>query len=453
MAIATISPDANFEPQLKLPEAQPDNYMGLTYDNNQTPVVSLLAYIEGAPWTVTYYQQILGAHNDLKELDTGLSAQNQSYSRIDQMELRVQNELEGNTDNSFTATTGTALVYAFLEPNINDYFVTQTSYKRWGLFRVTNVNRHTWRRESVHTIEYRLVDYTERLPKEMESLKLKTTTEYVFAKDRLLEGTTPYLRTEQYQKLVDLRDSRKRIGDYYLNAFINTSCKTLIIPGQPNKRIYDSFLTDFVLATFGFIEFPQCFHIKQIPKDGDVYLDQPQFWDAIIKRDRNLFTYGNKTMMVADTGSFARNTYIKTLYSARMDMIVYPFKPDMSAISGDQLTPVAVFRDCISPTSNGDGKTPSAAEIAYTVEGKSIPAYPPAHVDGYYVLSRAFYDQVDTQLTLLELMTRDYLESKTLDLSQLSFLINLYPKMPRLEQFYYGPLLLTLMKYSDKTMY
>lgn len=455
MAIASFKPTTDFKPDLKLPEAQPNNYKGLTYDNNQTPVVSLLAYIDGAPWSVDYFTQILGEHNDLKELDTELSPQYQSYQKIVGMELRVQNELESSTDGTqqITSTTGSALVYSFLEPNVNDYFIAQTSYNRYSLFRVTSVDRHTWRRESVHTIQYHLVDYTERLPKEIANLKLKTTTEYFFSKERLMEGLTPYLKTDQYEMLADLRDSRERIGNYYLDTFINNSCKTLIIPGQGPTRIYDMYLVDFVLSTFGFIEFPKCYQITQYPKTGDVYIEQPQFWSAILNCDRNLIDYGNKQMTLADTSAFTRNSYVKTLFSTRADMIVYPWRPDTSTISGDDLPPVPTFRGCIKPTTSANGRDPSPSELIMMVNGKPVKAYPDAHVNGYYVLSSNFYENKDNNLTLLEIMTRDYLHRRTLDLRQLTFLIDLYPKMPRLEQFYFGPLLLALMKYADRQSY
>lgn len=457
MAIAEYTPQKDFTPTPSLPKVQPDNYMGLTYDDKQTPLVSLQAYLEGSPWTVTYYPQILGEHNDLKELDTGLSPQYQSYQRIDMMELRLEQDLgNGQTDGTsqLSSVSGSALVYAFLEPNINDYFVANTSQQREALFRVTEVNRHTWRRESVHTIEFTLVDFTARLEQEMKSLELKTTETYVFSRDRLLEGLPkPYLKTEEYNTLVNLKDAREKIGKHYLDTFINVGTKTLTIPGQPSLRIYDSFLTEFVLSTLGYLQFHKCLHIKQLPIDGDIYLQQPQFWKAILNADRTDIEYGNKQMKLSPTSAFRQTTYVKSLFSSRMDSIVYPYRPDVSTNTFDVPAPLPVSSGCIKPTTGASGSEPSYEEKFTLVNGEAILAYPRAHVEGYYVLSKAFYENIEEELSLLEIMTRDYLDHKSLSLTQVSFMASIYPTMPRLEQFYYGPLIMALIQYADKRLY
>lgn len=458
MSIASFDPtdQPHVNPKETLPKAQSDNYHSLTYDNNHTPLVSLLAYVSGAPWTVeSYYRQVLGASNDLKPLDTSLSAVYQSYNQILNLEIRVQDELNGDTDQikQFSSTTGGALVYGFVIPNVNDYFIATTSYNRKALFRVTDVDRLTWRRESVHGIKYLLVDYIDRLPEEVKDLKRKTTSTYVFSKDRLIENLSPMLKTEDYDAVCRLKESRKRIGDYYLNAFTFTSTRTLNLPGQPNERIYDSFLVDFVMSTFGFSEFPQTLKIKQLPKSGDTYLEQPQFWDAILKRDRTLIDFGNKYMQVARTISFPANTYIKSLFTARMDYIVYPWHPDTSTRSGEDLLPEPTVAIPIKQTVNANGVEVSVREKTVLLNGVPVMAYPKVAVNGPYVLTQSFYSEDDSQLTLLEILTRDYLKSATLDLKQLRFLVELYPRIERMEQFYFGPLLMTLLRYADQSAY
>lgn len=456
MPIAEFKPEVNFQPEPVLPVAQPDNYMGLTYDNEQTPVVSLIAYVEGAPWRLeAYYRQVLGEHNDLKELDSNLSPEYQSYGRIDDMEIRVLQELDSTTDQEkqTTRTQGSAAVYAFIVPNVNDYFVAETSYRRKALFRVTNVNRVTWRRESLHNIEYVLVDYVEFLQQDMESLRLKTTSTYVFSRDRLMEGLTPYLKTEDYHIVNTLKDERKLIGDYYLNAFAHHASKTLMLPGQPLKNIYDNFLVSFVLASFDYLEFPALYKVTQLPKDGDQYLDQPQFWKAFLNRDMNLLNYGNKKMMVASTSCFLRNSYVKTLFSSRCDMIVYPYKPDLSTMYGQDMPPNPVFKACLKPTVNAEGEILTEAEKEFTILDVKIPAYRRVGEDEYYVLSKAFYTNDRPSMSLLELMVHDYMQSKTIDLHQLTFLVRLFPKMERMEQFYYGPILMCLMRYANYRTY
>lgn len=455
MPIANFTPTTEFTPTPSQPVAQPDNYMGTTYTDRKTPVVSLLAYVEGSAWSVVYYRQILGQHNDLKELDSTLSPEFQSYGRIDQMELRVVQDLQSNTDNQTqnTKVEGSAMVYGFLIPNVNDYFTADTSYRRGALFRVTNVNRQTWKRESVYLIQYVMVDYVDRLTQDMQSLALKTTTVYVFSRDRLLEGLTPYLKTDTYAAVCELNNQRQMIGERYIADFSHHSAKTFMLPGQPYKRIYDAFLVDFVMRTFGFLEFPQLLNVKQLPKDGDQYLEQPQFWTALIEQDPVLLENGNHKMMTASSDLFLRNSYLKTLYSSRCDAIVYPRLPDVSTMTGDDLTPVPVFNSTLRDTVNAKGVVLTDAQKSYTLLDEQVVAYHRVWSDDYYVLTEPFYVGDRPNMSLIELMVDDYLKAKTLDLKQIQFMVNLYPKMERMEQLYLGPILMLLIKYADQRAY
>ena len=74
MAIAKLKPDAEIKPVLELPQVQKETYQGIVADNNNVPHAALVAYIDGMPWTVDYYGQLLGKHNDLREIDPGQNA-------------------------------------------------------------------------------------------------------------------------------------------------------------------------------------------------------------------------------------------------------------------------------------------------------------------------------------------------------------------------------------------
>lgn len=453
MGIASFNPDVkpSADPNDTLPQAQSSNYMGLTYDQNQTPLISLIAYAEGAAWGIDeYYRQVLGKNNDVKPIDFSLAAAFQSYERFLQMELRVQSDLQGNTNSEtqFTQVTGTALVIGLI-PNVHDYFTATVGHLRKSLFRVTNVDRQTWRREAVHLIEFQMVDYVDRVQNEMNDLQRKTTGEYVFSRERAMEGLTPILKTSDYSIITNLKEERRRMGETYLNAFSYATTGTLNLPGQTGQRIYDSFLVDFVMATFQYLEFPRLLHIKQLPKSGDVYLDEPQFWTAIVKRDRNAIKWGNKQMRMTSTKGFEGTTYIKSFFSARMDYVIYPSRPDVSVNSGEDIPPRPSFMVPIRQTTNANGECVPDKDKTYVLDGVPILAYHPVSLNGFYVLTQAFYNNDAPNMSILEILTRDYLESKPLNLEQLNFLISLYPGMERMEQFYYGPLLMCLIRYVD----
>lgn len=453
MAIASFNPDITptADPNDTLPPAQSSNYMGLTYDQNQTPIASLLPYVEGAAWGIDeYYRQILGRDNDVKPIDFALAGAYQAYERFLSMELRVQNDLQGNTnqETQFTKVTGTALVTGLI-PNVHDYFTATVGHLRSALFRVAAVNRQTWRREAVHLIEYQMVDYVDRVQNEMDNLKRKTTGEYVYSRERVMEGLAPTLKTSDFNMLSELKAERQRMGEYYLGAFSWATTGTLNLPGQQGQRIYDSYLIDFVMATFGYLDFPRLYRLTQLPKSGDVYLEQPQFWTAILKRDRNAIKWGNQQMRMTATKGFEGTTYIKSFFSSRMDYVIYPMRPDTSVNSGEDLAPRPSFIVPIRQTANANGECVSDKDKTYVLDGVPIPAYHRVSLNGYYVLTEAFYKNDPANMSLIEILTRDYLESKPLNLEQLKLLVSLYPGMERMEQFYFGPLLMCFMRYVD----
>ena len=68
-----------------------------------------------------------------------------------------------------------------------------------------------------------------------------------------------------------------------------------------------------------------------------------------------------------------------------------------------------------------------------------------------YVFTEAFYEMKSGQ-SILESLTLDYLKGKPIQLAQLSGLIERCRNCGRLEQYYYFPILLTLIKASFRNV-
>lgn len=453
MAIAGYSPTKNFPPASKPPEAHSDNYKGIMYDDNKTPLASLIAYIDGASWVVDeYYRKIVAEHNDLTQIDSNLDPQFQGYECIKSLELMVDAQLSngGNQNEQTMKVVGSANIYPFFVPNVGDVFITKTSYNSSAMFRVSLVERKSFRNEAVHFIEYQLVDYVDRIQNEVNSIREKVIREYVYDRQRLMEGLGPILKTETYAALGNLQKDFQRLGEYYLNIFYDRGTHCLILPGQINHRIYDGFLTEFVMETFGFSTFPAMLGLKQLNKSGDKYLSQPSVWKVIRSQDPDALPWCNQKMKFAATGQFERNTWLKGLFHARMDAVVYPINPDQSMNSFDSSIVLSPYDPGIQATTNGHGRTLTHQEKLYPLVNKSILSYPMILSDDYYVFTGNFYNNKDDDLTLFEIMVRDYLHGRSIDLKQLQHMIKLFPSMERLEQFYFGPLLMMLIRYFEK---
>ena len=453
MSIAHFKPTV---PKPVTPEPTPavsHNYHGNLYDNNKVPLQGLIAYIAGASWTVDYYRQQISEHNDLKELDPNLDASYQGYEKISGLEIKVESQLSSTTDATTQQTTirGSGLIYPFMVPNRNDYFVTDTSYGKKALFLVRTVERKTFQENSVHAIEYVLVRYMDSSDELYVNLQEKTTRQLIFSKDRLLEGLSPFLKTETYESITQLSDDYKQLVQRYFSSFLNLKCYSLVLPGQ-KELIYDPYLMEYLFNNVDTFDAPEIRRVKRYQTDEDVFMRQPQFWHMLYKRRYDLLEECNVRMGYAVVGEFDHNSYIRGAYHGVMDKILYPMTQDKSLLSGYTTYPKTVYELTPIPTVNYLGQQFSSLENQHVLLNGLVSIYPNVSFDSTYVLSPDFYSN-NASMSILEILVKDYLKGQTLSLPYLKLLLEKYPKLARMEQFYYGPILMVLIKEAMRTVY
>jgi hypothetical protein len=453
MPIAQIKPSAVPTVQPKLPEAQPKNYKSVVYSDENVPLHSLIAYASGAPWSVDFYSQVVGEHNDLREIDPGQSGVYQQYSKTVAMEIRVNTPLTSgyDTEKGMTTVTGSAIVYPFLVPNVSDYFVSDVADNRKALFRITQVDRKTLSRDSVYGIEYELVNYVDLDNSIYDNLESKVIKSYRFSKDRLLEGLAPILKEEEFFKVTNLRALYSDLVSFYFKNFYNKLYFTLILPGQ-EKAVYDSNLVNYILKIVETVDCPEVRSVKQIPTDDDPYLGQSDFWDLLLRKDYNGRVLCNNSKALVNKELFVKNSYIKGLAFSTIDYVLYPVDPDVSNITAFTDNIKLLSEEVILATTGYKGSVLDPLDNTFTKADVVYQIIKPVLGDDTYVLSEAFYAGTGT-MSLLEILVKDYLQGKTIDLDMLYAITDKYRKWNRLEQFYYGPILLTLIKESYKTTY
>ena len=250
MPIVTSKPQLPTVPQPNT-QATPPNYKGIVEDTLIKPVESLLSYISGYPWTVTYYRQLLGEHNNVRELDVGSPDLYQTYERIHDFEIRVQTPLNASFDSETGITTyvGSAVLYAVIIPNTFDYFIADAGQNRHGIFKVTNVERNSVRSNTAWTLEYLFIGYMDSKADLYDTLNARVVGELYFDKERISDGSNPLLREDVYALLKQAKSDYSRILHYYFDRFYSKRTATLTIPNQP-LSIYDMYLTKFMLSLF-----------------------------------------------------------------------------------------------------------------------------------------------------------------------------------------------------------
>lgn len=453
MAIATLKPDVVADTNKNEPRIEPKTYKGVIYDDKFMPIKALTAYVEGAPWTVNFYSAVVSKHNDLRDLDISQPNVLQQYQKIIDYEIRVTSPLSSSYDGTtgITSVNGSGNVYSTIMPNVADYFVTDTNDNRLAIFKITNVERKTFNDASVFSVDYILVGFiTEGSTYEtmFTDLEAKTIRTYYFSKERLVDGLQPLVKESEYSDILSLKTSYFEIVNYFFNAFYNNETSTFIIPGQEYK-IYDPYLVSFILKIVETEDNLNVSKVRELVDDDDKYLSQSNFWTCLLNRDKIGLVYCNKKMGLLSKAWFNKNTYIKGLLYSYIDYVVYPISTDSSlnlvteANSKTVSDTVEVIDTAIRNNALVENLVVNAT--TYDIVKKVL-------TDDFYVLSQDFYNNTANQ-SVLEICVKDYFNGSVINMTMLKSLVEQYVHWSRLEQFYFGPILLVLIKEANKGLY
>jgi len=456
MPIAGQKPTSEPEVRVELPAVEPTNYKSVIYDDNNVPLQSLLAFVEGAPWPVDYYAQVKAQHNDLRDVDPGQQAVYQQYQKFVGLEIRVDQALTTSFDsNSANSTvTGSGNMYPFMKVNVGDVFVTDVADNKRAMFRLTEVSRRTFNRDSAWTIEYTMIGYVDGSADnqaQFAALENGTIRTYYFSKDRLLEGLQPFIKSEEYANVTNLRSVYEDLIQYYFQNIFNLKYSTLVVPGQ-DYAIYDMHLVEFLMKIVDTEDADQIKHVKRLTADNDIYLQQPDLWSMLYERDYPQRLRCNQVFGLVGRNYFNRNTFLTGFRYSNVQYLVYPNDPDTSLnIEGTCGAKPIDLQEIIN-TTPFKGQDYSDVDNTYVDDLKSYDIIHEVLSDDRYVLSAAFYDDTDDK-SLLEILVRDYMNRAAIDLPKLLACCNVFKKWKRLEQFYYGPLLLTLLREAYRAQY
>lgn len=450
MPVAKFIPEAVIPPTPNLPTIEPKPYKSILTDDTYTPLTSLITYVEGAPWTIHYYSQVLTQHQDLRDLDPGQDSIYQQYTKIVGLEIRVTNALSSQQDAETTAVTvnGEALMYPCVTPNVGDLFIGETGDNHDGLFRITNVERKKFNRDSVFSVEYELMTYLTATETRLIDLENKVIRTYHFSKERLLEGLNPNVIETEHQQLKDLSDGLYELTNYYFKIFFNREFSTLIVPGQ-SAPVYDSYVVDYVLKIVDTFAAYEVRFVKQLTTDHEAFHTQPQFWEALYNRDYAMLTQANQKMGLIPVKVFAQNPMIEGIRFTKIQYLVYPIAGDESLFSEPKPLIKPEAMTSLVDNERVDMTLANLNRDQYVQVNRSIPYVQSPLTDSYYVLSEAFYkDQVSP--TVLEGLTLDYFKGRAIAIDQLHGLVKNYRYWNRLTQYYAIPIVMTLIKATLK---
>ena len=440
MPIASATPPATPEP-VKPSVIEKAEYQGITNDSKYTPVSTLLPYIEGQALVGDYYSGVMSSDMSVTPQQTGRPAAYQSYHRIIDCELKLSSAFSQSQDEAKQfSVTGNALVYPFIIPNIGDMYVVDIGDGRDGIFTITNSERKTIMRDACYEITLTLVAYLDDVRK--ADLLAKTIKTSHFVKDFLTRGQNPVVVASDAELLVELQHLGKYILNSYLMTFYSPEFKALLVPGQ-DEPVYDHFLMKFFKQTFNADVHPLLRKLNYYNVEGSASFTNETIWDALLACDANVLYTSTKQMAVCDAIQFRGNPIYNHIYYSGIRHLMSPVG-DLDGVDR------AYSPDYNIPQTNLTLSVYSTDELARLhrnpyVDGGIEWLVKPVD-NASYVVSASFYGTVITPSSLLEVMLKNALEGKPIDTVNLKAVSDSYKHWKPLEQYYYGPLLLTLIR-------
>lgn len=421
-----------------------EDYKSIAVDTRYQPKETILAHIEGSSWTVDYYSQVLGQDTGISGQELGLDPTLQQYKLISGMEMKVSSASTTTQDNDTKDLTdqGAATLYPFIIPNKGDMFVADLLDGRRGVFKVTNSTRLSIFREACHSIDYELVDYGSDTY--LDDLKRKTVQTTYFEKDFIYHGQNPVLVSDDYESLQFLRRQYGVLITQYFKRFYSKEYGTLIMPDQ-SSIVYDAFLVRALFQHLSTWDARELTILRQLNCDDDQVMTADSIWSAIVERSRTVLNDAFQQVGYVSSSSFTQNPMYEGIRYSGIEQVIYPIDP-MVRVDNQQTQNVKAAGEFI-PVRLPNRRS-LASLITATQEDQSKIGIKDTFENGYYVFSKAFYDNDRTEgaQSKLELCMQDYFDQKEISYARLRELVEASTQWDAVNSFYYVPVLIILIK-------
>lgn len=405
-------------------------YRGVTVDTRYTPADSLMAFMTGSAWTVSYYSQVLGADSPLGGFNPNQAPSSKQYRLIRNFVLKATTALTpSQNDLNQQQMTGTSNVFPVLRPNVGDVFLADMGDGREGMFEVTDVHRLSIMVHPAHEIEYKWLQEANQTY--YEALAASTIDTLVFVYDFLQTGQNPLVHQELYEDIAKLSVQFGQIADHYVRSFLSKEYMTLLVPEQMDT-MYDPYLTKAVLNYLTTFDATDLRYVRKLNCDGDDVVKSNTLWDLLQERNPLMMRRCGKRVGYVRAREFTSVPMFEGVYHSGVRNVVYLKDPDLSIDAkraGVQLPLAGNLNPSEDPTS----------------DTSTTPLLPQVCATDYYILSQAFYERT-TGMSKLEAQVWNYLEEKELDVAVVVEAAKQYLVLSDLERFYLGPIFLVLMK-------
>lgn len=425
---------------------EPKNSHSVLVDNKEIPRESLITHVAGIAFVVDYYRLVINKDNALYSQDVGQSGTQQQYIKYKNFELRQQGSLtvdQDDTDKVF-AVRGTSIVHSGLVPNEGDMFSGDVGDGRLGVFNVTRSQRLTTLKGSTYQIEYALAYFTTSKPNDYVDLESKVIETYFYVKERLDFNESPFLTTQEYDFVRRLGNYYKEMCQNYFHWFFSKEFAVYLVPSQLAST-FDYFLYNALRSIFKDDHYSVLQKHQAINIEDDDLIDRKlDLFSVLLERSSNKFEICDRRVGVVRTSGFNHEGSTTNIRFTGIRNLIYPISLEARADEGYNRLMHSPIEGTLTPSLDQGVLYPKEVK-EFLFGDKTVPLIKLVSVDDYYIFSQDFYERT-SNLSILEEQVLNYIDGKSCNTVALKLLCDNYKYWPKLERFYYMPIILILIQ-------
>lgn len=420
-------------------------YRDIKVDSRLFPKSAIIAHVEGSQVFIpNYYSQFLNTGNNPISYSIDLPAVSQQYNRIDELEFRVQEPLNGsyrNGENEFEVR-GSSVIYAGVVPNVHDPFLMDIGDGRLGRLEIITVTPKSYLQAAVFEVEYKLVGYA--TPEEIANLELKTIERGRYVRDQYLNGRRGVLLEQEYTQYEEIRKLLATLPGEHYREFYSREFKTLLVPSQQDT-VYDAYVVGFFKRMLDISDHPWLSKVNELNVDYGGGATIFTVFDAALENDASIIDRCYVKIKPVNVNYFQNQALFANVSYSGISTAMYPIGIKIDEGSW-QSTISAAFTLKLGPNVTLNRKI--SMEEAYsskTVTDTAVPWIAEDIIKETYVFSPAFYANLPGQ-SGVELMFRSAVDGKFCDAEKIIKACGDRVLWTSTTRFYYIPILLYILR-------
>ena len=418
----------------------------------ESRITSLLKYVEGYPWTVNFYGQILNKNNTLEGFDPSTPNLTQPYYEVVKLILQVSSPLSSNYDQAtgITTVTGGALVPYGLTPNVGDIFIASVDSGEDAIFVINTVSRKTFRKDTIYEISYNLFSYTSTDPSFVTTLKSRIQDTYFFNKDTNFFNRDALIKPSVKEATDRLKNLLRETQEYYFHTFAQKESGGILIPGV-SAKVYDPLLLNFLAKIVDYNDLADVPFFRHNYSENR-YINQPSLYDVLFSRNISMLNVINKDYVFIPSADLPNRARFGTIFHTGANYVLFPKNPNTKT-DIDALTTTSVIIEFIEEIKTTKNyflpNLPIQTKSNDTVFTKQV--LHEMFVNDSYIVSEHFYNYVTNnatynEISYLELLIFRHINKEAIAKEDLVLAIEKYHSWSLIHQLYLLPILWFLIK-------